>query len=82
MTRLVATCLQMNTRADGATEDQVQMFEAKQAAERELKIAEAEVARQKAQKRAPNRDALKRLEAAEEALEELMQENLDDFAEE
>ena len=72
----------MNTRADGATEDQVQMFEAKQAAERELKIAEAEVARQKAQTRAPSKDALKRLEAAEEALEELMQENLDDFAEE
>ena len=72
----------MNTRADGATEEQVQKFEAKQAAERELRGAEAEVARQKAQKRAPNKDALKRLEAAEEALEELMQENLDDFAEE
>ena len=72
----------MNTRADGATEEQVQKFEAKQAAERELRVAEAEVARQKAQKRPPNRDALKRLEAAEEALEDLMQENLDDFAEE
>lgn len=72
----------MNTRADGATEEQVQKFEAKQAAERELRFAEAEVARQKAQKRAPSTDALKRLQFAEEALEELMQENLDDFAEE
>ena len=72
----------MPTRADGAWVKDAEALEARHCAERELKAAEAEVARQKAQKGGPSKKALACLEEAEDRLEEIMQEGLDAFAEE
>lgn len=74
-----ASCLQEGTRADGATERQAGHFDAKRAAEKELAAAEAECKRQKAQKGTPTPEAQQRLEAAEEKLEHLMEDGLNDF---
>ena len=58
------------------------IFEAKYSAEKALKAAEDEVARQKAQKGGPSQDVLTRLKEAEDTLEGVIQEKLDLFADE
>ena len=72
--------LQEGTRADGATEEQVKMFEARRSAEAELRAAEAECARQRSQSGAPSPQALARLDAAEQALDAALGDDLDNFA--
>ena len=74
--------LQEGTRADGATEEQVRRFEARQSAEAELRAAEAECARQRSQSGAPSPQALARQDAAEQALDAVLGDDLDGFAEE
>ena len=74
--------LQEDTRADGARAAEYKVLEARYSAEKELQAAEAEVAKQKAQKGAPSREALARLKEAEDDLEEVIQENLDLFVDE
>ncbi len=74
--------LQETTRADGAWGEHVERFEAKHSAEKELSAAEAEVARQKQQRGNPSQEARTRLKAAEDRMEEIMQEGLEGYAEE
>ena len=73
---------QEGTRADGAKEEQVRKCVARQSAEAELRAAEAECARQRSQVGAPSPEALARQDAAEQALEAALGEDLDSFAEE
>ena len=75
-------CSQEGTRADGATEEQVRRFEVRQSAEAELRAAEAECARQRSQSGAPSPQALARQDAAEQALDAVLGDDLDGFAEE
>ena len=74
--------LQEGTRADGATEEQVRRFEARQATAAELRAAEAECARQRLQNGALSQQALARQDAAEQALDAALGEDLDGYAEE
>ena len=74
-----ASCLQEGTRADGANERQAGHFDARRAAEKELAAAEAECKRQTAEKGTSTPEAQQRLKAAEEVLEQLMEDGLNEF---
>lgn len=76
---LHANYLQEGMRADGATEEQIKHFEVRQTAERELRAAEAECSRQRMQGGVLSQEALARLEEAEQALDVVLNEDLEGF---